>query len=506
MSTDIRTLAKAHAHASFQASLAGVAGVSPQRAEWPENYTNSETGKQYEPHHEEEAQAVYNDSPRYLLFKGGEGGGKSVAGIIKDLNRLRRGMDGIMVSPDFEHFKKSLWPEFRRWCPPSVVVERERYRLSPQWEPQKSFALHFISEIGTTSTLYCGGIEDPSGWEGPNVNFAHPDEARRHKDAQVLKVLDGRVRIPGPNGEPPQMWLTSTPKKHWLYDYFGPLQENDERAAFKADSLTITLLTEDNERAGNLQAGFTKQRRQSLTEAEARVLLEAGWEDIDTTERFLPSITLWDACYEDLPPLSPNTPLVLAADAAVSGDTFGLVGISRHPSRVDAVAVRLVMCWNPLTASDEYIDVDATGKRQLNFVKIEEDIVKVCKDFNVLLVAYDPTQLHHLMKRIEKAGIVQTIEVKQNAERLVADKQLLDLILQRQIAHDGNKLLRQHLDNADRKIDQDRKLRIVKREEKLKIDLAVSASMACYKESILPPPVPSGYGLLQGSVKVKTGA
>lgn len=188
-------------------------------------YVNRETGRVYTPHNENEREFVYTDGPRYRLVKGGEGSGKSVSGIIKDLNRVRRGMNGVMGSPDFEHFKKSLWSEFRRWCDPEFVVEKDRYRLSQVWEPQKQFELHFHTIYdGGIATLYCGGFDDPTGWEGPNINFAHFDEARRHQDPAMLKVLDGRVRIPGLLGEPPQIYLTTTPSKHWLFDYFGDIE------------------------------------------------------------------------------------------------------------------------------------------------------------------------------------------------------------------------------------------------------------------------------------------
>src|ERR1051326_5404988 len=66
---------------------------------WPDEYVNCDTGKSYEPHHEDERKFVYEDGPSNALARGGEGSGKSVAGIIKDLNRLRRGCTGIMVSP-----------------------------------------------------------------------------------------------------------------------------------------------------------------------------------------------------------------------------------------------------------------------------------------------------------------------------------------------------------------------------------------------------------------------
>lgn len=406
-----------------------------------------------------------------MLAKGGEGGGKSVAGIVRDLNALRIGMNGIMVSPDFEHFKRSLWPEFRRWIPKAAVIEKEQYRLSASWEPRQPFELHFINEQSTISTLYCGGIDDPSGWEGPNVGFAHIDEARRRDDPLALKVLDGRVRIPGPNNEKPQLWLTTTPKKHWLFDYFGPIVDNDPFLSFKRDAFTITLLTEDNERAGNLSEGFTSQRGQSLTENEKRVLLLAEWEDVDDVDRFLPSIQLWDACEQDTPRLDPHTPVILSMDAGESNDTFATVLVSRHWNEDSLLAVRY---------SRAYVPKDG---KPLDFDDIEQDIRGLVSQYAVQQITYDPMLLGQMMRRLTTgSNAIKTpvFKFSQGAARLEADKLLYDLITQRRIVHNGDVDLRSHIANADAKRDgEGRKLRIVKRMQSLKIDLAVALSMGC---------------------------
>jgi hypothetical protein len=448
-------------------SFGGARETAGAGARWPQGhaYVNADTGRVYAPHTDEERRFVESDSPRYALAKGGEGAGKSVAGIVKVLQRLRRGMSGIMVSPDLEHFKKSLWPEFRRWCPWGAVVESQRYRSRAEWEPSKPFTLVFKAEHGGRATLYCGGIEEPGSWEGPNVSFAHMDEARRKKDGGALKVLDGRLRIAGPRGEPPQLLLTTTPRKNWLYDYFGPPPTNrpDPFADFKRDALVVTLRTTDN--AANLADGYLDQRKQSLTSAEIRVLVEAEWEDLDDAARFLPSMVWWDACLEPTPPLDNQTPLVLALDAAVSGDCFGLVGVSRHWERHEDVAVRYVRKWEP------------HGKK-LDYGPIEDEVRQLCETFNVVCVTYDPYQLHSTATRLEQEGVGWFDPFNQGAARLVADKQLLDLISHRRLAHDGNADLREHLDNADRKSDGQDKLRLVKRTEGQKIDLVVTLSMA----------------------------
>jgi len=329
----------------------------------------------------------------------------------------------------------------------------------------------------TGAVVYCGGMKENEtmSWEGPNVNWAHFDECRRHKSASGLKVLDGRIRIQ--HGDfIPQLWLTTTPRKHWLFEFFGPTKPNDERADFKADAHVITLLTRDN--SARLAPGYVEKRRQSLTEAEARVLLEAEWEDIDDTERYLPSMVWWDALKASIPALTKNEPMVLAADAAVGrqtgySDCFGLVGVTRHPDpkyRQNQLFVRYVRKWQ------------ARPGQKIDFNEPREEIRRLCREFQVIMLAYDIYQLHDMMSGLAEENIVWAFDFSQAGRRLQADRQLLDLILEKRIWHDGNSDLREHLDNADKKLDEDgRRLRIVKREDSMKVDLAVCLSMGAFE-------------------------
>ncbi len=483
---------------------------------WPETYINSETRKPYKPHNEEERLLCYSDTPLNIAAIGGEGGGKSVFGIIKDLDRVRRGCSGCLVSPDFEHFKRSLWPEFRRWCPWDRVVERQQYLQGLDRPPQKPFDLVFNNDIGTQSIIMCGGAyeSEVAAWEGPNINFAHLDEMRRHKTPALLKVISGRVRIPGPNGEPPQVWFTTTPRYHWLFDYFGPLicrctecdkeyeweikintvptcpkctaltyTTDDPFHAWKIQSAVIRLYTRDNEE--NLYKGFAEQRALSLTAAEARVLLEAAWEDTDDDSQFLPSMELWNRLEStDVPSLSSTDPLILGVDAGKGrfnseADCFAIIGVTRHwePSlRRDHCVVRYLRIWT--AAAGKSIDFRGTPK----LPGPELEIRRLCKQYNVVQVAYDPYQLHDMMTRLQKEHVVWTDEVGQGTERLQADSDLLQVIIEGRIVHSGEKILKEHLQNADKKVDDaGSKTRIVKRFEKRKIDAAIALSMAVYR-------------------------
>lgn len=453
-------------------------GAPIEKSIWPLRYQNRKTGKYYEPHHDLERRVVYSDTPRYVLLKGGEGSGKSVAGIVKVLNRLKRGCDGAMISPDLPHFRKSLWAEFQLWCPEAVVYKDEQYKLGPTWKPSQGFELHFYNEIGTISTLYCGGIDDPTGWHGLNGNFAQLDEAHRHPDADALKTIDGRLRTQA-DIAPPQVWVTSTPKKNWLYDYFGDVDTrkysfNDPMKPFKDEAELITLKTKENEK--NTFVGYADRRRLTLNEKEARVYLDAEWEDMADSKPFIPNMFIWSKCKDDqAPDPSIHNPLIVALDAGTKHDSFGLIAVSGHPLKPGCLLVQAAHTWNPETCARSYID-ENTGA--LDFRVIRKEIKDMIHDWNIIKVVYDKTELNLMAQDLSEFVMVE--EFSQQTQRAIADKQLLDLILERRVYHRGEKELYDHLFNADGKTVEDKGLRIVKRENNLKIDLAVCLSMASY--------------------------
>lgn len=199
--------------------------------------------------------------------------------------------------------------------------------------------------------------------------------------------------------------------------------------------------------------------------------------DASEVDAFLPSIALWDACEAALPPLDAHTPCVLALDGAESNDTFASVIVSAD---ADRLAVRYVRPYVP--AKGVPLDFDA----------IEQDIRDLCARYAIQELAYDPFLLGQLIRRLTTGPNpirVPCVPFPQGAQRLEADKGLYDLITQRRIVHDGNAELRQHLANANRKVDaESRKLRIVKRKYELKIDLAVCLSMGAQRAGALVSP------------------
>jgi phage terminase large subunit-like protein len=193
---------------------------------------------------------------------------------------------------------------------------------------------------------------------------------------------------------------------------------------------------------------------------------------VSAESSFVP-IEWWDACLNPLP-LKPGekTPLVIALDAAVSGDCFGMVMVSRDPlSPRDSIAVRMARKWDPPKG----------GK--IDYVGPDQVVRDLCKTYNIVEICYDPYQLHDFCTRLQKQGVAWCNSFEQGEKRLKADKGLYDLIRDRKIRHDGNPELREHIVNSNSKQSKDEstKLRIIKKSENRHIDLCVCASMAAFE-------------------------
>jgi phage terminase large subunit-like protein len=118
-------------------------------------------------------------------------------------------------------------------------------------------------------------------------------------------------------------------------------------------------------------------------------------------------------------------------------DCFAVIMVTRHPARKADVMIRYCGIWEPQTG------------QLLDFEPIETELRRLCKEFAVVEITYDPSQLHYMSTRLRNAQITAIKPFSQQGDRLRADKQLQDIIIARRIAHDGNPLLRQHVDNAN---------------------------------------------------------
>lgn len=179
----------------------------------------------------------------------------------------------------------------------------------------------------------------------------------------------------------------------------------------------------------------------------------------------------WDAC-DDPRTLKAGSqhPVVLAADASVSGDCTALVAVARHPEQKDHVQEIGTWIWYPPPGGK--MDYRSTLTLQVD---------QLLADYNVVQVAYDEYQLHHwATEQRDKHHSAWYRPFPQGKDRLVADKQLYDLVRDRKLHHSGNVELRRHVQGAAAKTpkDEENKLRFIKKAGSSKIDGLVCLSMA----------------------------
>lgn len=229
--------------------------------------------------------------------------------------------------------------------------------------------------------------------------------------------------------------------------------------------------------------GNSSERIQQTEEQFQRMHLNQ-W--VLSENAFVP-IDWWDnAANDDIPLISPYDEIVIALDAAVSGDCFAIVAVSRdrrYPSKFgsdgyeapDRLIKRYARAWTPPKDgklqfwSDNPDDITPTS-----------ELKRLIKTYNVVQVTYDPYQLEHFISQLAHESDAWFDEFNQQGEREIADKMLYDAIREGRIAHNGqDDMLREHIKHSNGKlIGDERKLRIVKRSDDKKVDLCVALSMA----------------------------
>lgn len=218
---------------------------------------------------------------------------------------------------------------------------------------------------------------------------------------------------------------------------------------------------------------YYAQEAAALTQSEFNRVHRNQWQSSET--KFVPD-EWWEACKVApalIPAMDTYGEVVVGIDAAVSNDCFGIVAVSRQG---DKVIKRYSRKWTP----------EKGGKLVYSNPDNKDDpefpggaLRWLAKRYNVIVFGYDEYQLHHLANELRADNVGFFLKFDQGADRLTADKQFYDVIRDRLFVHDGDADLTEHVRNANAKADpESRKLRIVKRKDDLKIDLAVCASTA----------------------------
>lgn len=240
-----------------------------------QTYTNRRTQAVYHSKSEEIQEFVEDSGLRYKFLKGGEGSGTTTNCVIKMLEKLRQGMNGILLVESFPHLRKDVFRVLQDWCPKDWVTTKSQYKLDPDWQPSSnSFQIDFNTVTGGVSSLFFLSGKRRDDVYGPSVNFGFMDSGHRFPDEAAFKALDTVCRITGPNREPPELFLSGLPRKyvdgvtlHWLYRYFGP-------RGILPGSKVYSLHVQENE---SLDPGYYDARVQALSEEDKRYYLDGNW-------------------------------------------------------------------------------------------------------------------------------------------------------------------------------------------------------------------------------------
>lgn len=331
-------------------------------------------------------------------------------------------------------------------------------QFSELWGAMEDVKSQMWSEMTLSPTKFGKSLRWIESYAG------YTDESEVLWDLYELGVKEGELVWPD--------------RLYHVNEFFGPPAPIE---AYKNENARIFCLWNTKPRCPwQTEDYYEKQERPILLDGEFRRIHRNEW--VANTETFVP-IEWYDACkHDELPKLTKNHSMIIALDAATSDDTFGVLMGCRHPDRKeykDTTVVPYAKRWKPPKG------------RKINFEGTDSDpgplkeVRRLCSLYNVIEVAYDPNQLHEPARKLQEELGVNFRPFSQMSgkhSRLWSDSDLRNKLRERKIWHTGLPDLREHLQNADAQIDkEERKVRIVKRTKKLKVDLAVCLSMCSYE-------------------------
>jgi hypothetical protein len=204
---------------------------------------------------------------------------------------------------------------------------------------------------------------------------------------------------------------------------------------------------------------------------------EYGAEFINGSDNFVPAAWV-DACALNndwWKPLDPYTPICVGIDVGTKNDLFAITGWGRD-GQTRKYKPAFVKIFHPEDLT--------TGGGIVNFNKPKDFLRQVARNYHVLTFAYDPYQCAGMADDLYQEGLGMFEEFTQGQKRTLADSLLYTLIRDRELEwsfyDEDCKEMAQHIKNANAKIEGEDKRRLVKRNDNLKIDGAVSGSMAIF--------------------------
>lgn len=360
-------------------------------------------------------------------------------------------------------------------------------RLAPPVTSVKTYNIVFPANHSSIEAIAI----DPNGEAGGNDDLIIYTEAWGLKDKKDIQMWE-EMRISPTKFGQGQIWVESYAgfegESPILWDLYENGVINGELLTlYDNDGIAIEGLEVYKGEGGQLTLWNTQPRLPWQTPeyyaSEEASMTPGAFQRVHRNQWASPLSVFvppeWiDACRvktEDLPPMYHNQPMIVVLDGSVSNDSFGMFGLTRHGNNV---VVRFAREWiPPKHGVIQYVDPSNPD----NIDYPEGQVRELRRRYNVVEWAYDPFQLHDMATRLGMGLGMNWHKFKQQTDRLIADKQLYDLIKEKRFLYDDQPALVKHIKNANQKNEADNKLRIVKRTQTAKIDLAVCASMGSHR-------------------------
>ena len=340
----------------------------------------------YTPHAK---QAVFHASARvhdYILFNGGRGSGKTIAGAMQAIYEAciyQVGAYGVVIAPTYPMLRDASMKEFFRLLPHNQIQTWNK--------SDKELILKNGSEIVFRSA------DNPDSLRGPNRAWAWFDEPRNLRERTAFDIAIGQLRPTR------KCWLTTTPAGifHWLYALFiaNPLPK----------SSVIHVRTVENPYAGE---DYEANLRVQYTGAFAAQELDAEW--VSFEGRILDVFSLPDNVTERAE-YNPDLPVQWWCDDGYAyGQGPGYV--SYHP--------RVILFAQPTPTGGAHIVAEYVRCNETS----EASIVKCLEaGFPMPAIAHIDSSAKELQLRLWEKGI-QTVQAThkvsegiKNLRRLILD-------------------------------------------------------------------------------------
>lgn len=345
---------------------------------------------------------------------------------------------------------------------------------------------------------------DANTLDGFNVYVALIDEYHKHPDASVLEVLETGMGA----RDNPLLWVITTAGDDIAsacYDRrdYSIKVANGVVVDEKSDTFFTMIYTidpgddwreESTWRKANPNYGVSvnpDDLRLKAKHAQESPSKKAGfltkhlnvW--VSSSKAWL-DIARWQACA--LPEFEPSEytpdPVWLGLDLASRRDIAALQILARRDTRLYTWGLyyipreRLDEDGNALYKSwEEQGFLIATDGDVIDFQRIEDDILNICRDYDVQGIAYDPFQATKLVTELADKGIT-VAEVRQSYAMLSEPMTELEAdIISERIQHDGNPCMAWMMSNVVEKKSGEYR-RPHKESEAKKIDGPVALIMA----------------------------